>query len=200
MTVSMLIDRLERFRQGVWLYREMCQRDVPHAYSGTDFVDASGLESLRDKLLTQLNYLHEYVTAFTKGRFQIHVDSRGLQDIYVQAFSENCRQWHLDTIIGDLEEMIRELQTRPLHEPAKLTDHGNYHRDMKPHPSFGSLGHLGFSSRPPKGSSLQATLSSVARVLQQRIDRSEDHEALLRHLQAIIDHPEVTPLLPSQFS
>ncbi|MDR4496240.1 MAG: hypothetical protein AB7P17_12615 [Nitrospirales bacterium] len=201
MTISMLIDRLERFRQDVWLYREMCQRDVPRAHCGTDFVDASGLEAFRDKLRKQVNHLDEYVTALTKGRFQIHVDSRGLQDIYAQAFSDNCRQWHLDTIIGDLEEMIRDLHARPLHEPIKLDDQGNRNQDMKSRQSFGSLGHLGFSSMPSTNSSLHTTLGEVARILQRRIDRPEDHEALLEHVQAIVDHPEITSLLslpPSQ--
>ena len=197
MTVSMLIDRLERFHNSVCLYREMCQRDVPHTHNGTECVDASGLEDVRDKLRKQLNHLHEYVTAFTKGSFQIHVDSGELQDIYAQVFSENSRQWHLDAIIRDLEEMIRELQTRPLHEPVLLDDQKNLSRGMKPHQSIGSLGHLGFSPMSSKDSSLKARLSNVAHVLQQRIDRSEDHEALLGHLQAIMDHPEITHLLSS---
>lgn len=197
MTVSMLIDRLERFRQGLSMYQEMCTGDVLSTDDGSDFINSSGVEDLRDKLRKQFDHLEEYVAAFTKGRFQIHVDSRGLQDIYVQAFSEHCRPWHLKTIIGDLEEMMRALQLRPLHEPIMLDDLGNLHQDMKSHPSFGSLGHLGFSSMPHKDPSLQTTLNRVARVLQERIDRPEDHEALLRYVQALVDHPEISPLLPS---
>ena len=197
MTGSMLIDRFERFRQSVELYREMCQRDVPHSHSRTEFVDVSGLEDIRDKLRKQLNHLQEYVTAFSHGRFQIHVDSRGLQDIYEQAFSENCRQWHLDTILEDLAEMIRKLQARPLHEPVMLPVLKKSARYMKPYPSIGSLGHLGSAPGSPNHASLQTGLSSVAQVLQQRNDRSEDQETLLRHLQAIMDHPEITPLLLS---
>lgn len=56
MTVGMLIDRLERFRQEILGYRERCKQDIPHHHSGSDFSDSS-VEALRDKLRQEFSLL-----------------------------------------------------------------------------------------------------------------------------------------------
>lgn len=48
------------------------------------------------------------------------VDSRGLEGIYVQVFSGEWREWHLEAILRNLELMLAELQTWPLHQPMTL--------------------------------------------------------------------------------
>jgi hypothetical protein len=196
MTVGMFMDRLERFRQGVLLYREIYNRDILPTKSRPDFTDSSDLEALRDKLRQQFSLLEEYVAAFSQGRYQIHLDSRGLQDIYVQAFSEEGREWHLEIILKDLEHMLADLQKQPLHQPLMLHNRGKDRQKANPQRSFGSLGHLGNSSAFTQPASLHAVLSMVGYILHRRIDRSEDEEKLQTHLKAIIDHHEMADLLP----
>lgn len=197
MTVGMLIDRLDRFRLGILRYREMCKQDIPHQYSKDDFSELLEVEALRDTLRQEFSLLDKYVTALSQGRYRIHLDSRGLQDIYVQAFSDAGRDWHFDVILRDLEHMLAELQERPLHQP--MTVHHQQWKnsqDAQFQRSFGSLGHLGHSSASAKPASLLAVLKMVAHILHQRIDRPEDEEKLQNHLQAIVDHSEMADFLP----
>lgn len=196
MTVGMFTDRLERFRQGVLLYREMCQRDTLHSHSGSDSMSSSSLEPLRDKLREQFSFLDEYVTTFSQGRYHIHLDSRGLQDIYAHALSEECREWHLDAILSDLEHMLAELRRRPLDQPLSLDNPWKDGQGATSQHSFGSLGHLGHSFTPNTPATLHAVLRMVANIIQQRINGPEDKAKLQTHLQALVDHPEMAALLP----
>jgi hypothetical protein len=43
-------------------------------------------------------------------------------------------------------------------------------------------------------------LNAMTRVIHQRVDRPEDQEELLAHLQAIVDHPDISNLLPFSLS
>lgn len=196
MTVGMLIDRLERFRQGILLYRECHHRNVRPPRSGSEFGDFSDFEALRDKLRQEFRLLDEYVTAFSRGRYQIHLDSRGLKDIYGQAFSEEGREWHLDIILEDLKHMLADLQQQPLQELMMLHDRGKDPQKAGTPPSFGLLGHLGNSAVPNTSGTLHAVLNLLARIIHQRIDRPEEQEKLHTHLLAIVDHPEMAELLP----
>lgn len=195
MTVGMLIDRLERFRQGVGMYREICKGDVLHSHNGCGVIDSSGVEMLRDKLRQQFSVLDEYVTDFTQGRYHIHLDSSDFEDMYVQAFSEDCREWHLDHVLRDLEHILAELRQRPLHQPVVLHNQWKVSGETNGQRSFGSLGHQGYCAPSNKTETLHGMLSTVAHILHQRIDRPEDHEKLQTHLQAIVDHPEMAALL-----
>lgn len=196
MTVSMLQDRLERFRQGVLQYREMSQEGILHSRNGTDFLDTPAREALRDKLRQQFSDLDEYLKVFSRGRYQIHVDSSDLQDIYTQGFSEGCREWHLDIILSDLQQMLAELRKQPLHQHVTLQNRWQMSRGANPQFSFGSLGHLGHSLTPSKPASLHAVLNMVAHILDQRIESPEDKKALQSHLHAIVEHPDMARLLP----
>lgn len=196
MTVGVFIDRLERFRQGVLLYRQWYHRDVLPTRSGSDSGNFSDFEALRDKLRQEFSLLDEYVTAFSHGRYQIHLDSNGLKDIYGQAFSEEGREWHLDIILKDLEHMLADLHQQPLQQPMMLHNRGNDRQKAGTQRSFGSLGHLGHSVVPNKSGTLHAVFTMVARIIHQRIDRPEEQEKLQTHLFAIVDHPEMAELLP----
>lgn len=196
MTVGMFIDRLERFREGVLKYRKVIERNSLPSQSWCDFTDSSDLEALRDTLCQQFSLLDEYVAAFSQGRYQIHLDSRGLEDIYVQAFFGEGREWHLDVILKDLEHMLSNLHEQPLHQPIMLHNLGKARQEANPQRSFGSLGHLGHSCVPNSSATLHSMLRMVGRVIHQRIDRPEDQEKLQKHLLAIVDHPEMAGLLP----
>lgn len=198
----MVLDRLERFRRGVQMYRDWCRGDITHPYGEANTLDTSGLESFRDKLRQQWDYLEGYVTAFSQGRYCIHVDARGLEDIYVQAFSGECREWHLEAILRDLELMLAELQTWPLHQPMTLHDPRPFRQGGKSkpeshaHSSFGFLGHLGHTSISNSSLTLHSIFQKVARRLDQRIEPPEEQEKLRNHLQALVEHPDMADLLP----
>jgi hypothetical protein len=157
-------------------------------------------DALRKTLCEQFTFLDEFVGAFRKGRYRMYLDSRGQQDIYVDALSENCQIEHLDLILSDLEYMVAELQERPRHDP--LASHHLWSNNPNSHfqSSFGSLGHLGYSSSPASSLTLEAMLNAMTRVIHQRVDRPEDQEELLAHLQAIVDHPDISNLLPFSLS
>jgi hypothetical protein len=185
------------------MYRELCKREVPHAHCDSDVMDSSGLEAFRDKLRQQCDVLEEYINAFSQGRYRIYLDFRGLEDIYVQAFSGDCREWHLDAILKDLELMLAELQKWPLHQPMMvhkptpvLHEGKGSQEEGQAQPSFGSLGHLGYKPVPNNSMSLQSIFYKVSRILRQRMERSEEHDRLRKHLQALVEHPDMADLLP----
>ncbi|MCA9419488.1 MAG: hypothetical protein KC592_00625 [Nitrospira sp.] len=201
MTVGVFIDRLEQFRQSVLQYRGLSEADQRLYHNGSGTLNSSESNSLRESLCRQFTFLDEPVGVLSKGRYHIHLDSRGREDIYVQALSEDCQAEHLDLILRDLEHMLTELQDRPRHDSLSSQDQWRNNPGTDPQPSFGSLGHLGYSATPDTSATLHAALNTVARVIHQRV-RPEDREKLLAHMQAIVDHPEMTDLLPvpsSQF-
>ena len=195
MTVAVFIDRLEEFRQGVLQYRAITGSDQGLPRNGSGEVDASPSKALRDTLCQQFASIEESVGTFSKGRYRIHLDSRGREDIYVRALSEECQAEHLDLILNDLEHMLSELEKRPPHSPLASQKEWPDISGTNPEPSFGSLGHLGFSPSPASSDTLHAALNTVACVIQQRVERTADQEELLAHVQAILDHPEITHLL-----
>ena len=195
MTVGVFIDRLEQFRQGVLEYRKMSEPEQQTSHNGSGAMHPSESDGLRDTLRHQLALLDESVAAFSQGRYSIYLDSRGREDIYVRALSEDGQAEHLDLILSDLERMLVELQERPRHLP--LPSHNQWPDNPGNHPqsSFGSLGHLGSTLSPASSITVHAALNTVARVIRQRVDRPEEQETLLAHVQAIIDHPEMAGLL-----
>ncbi len=192
----MFIDRLEIFRQGVLQYREMSEPNQGPSPNGSVEMDSSQSNALRDTLCQQFTFIDESVRAFSRGRYRIHLDSRGREDIYVDALSDECQAEHLDLILSDLEHMLAELQIQPRHYLLASQKEWPDNSITNPEPSFGSLGYLGPSSSPASSATLQAVLDTVARVIHQRVDRPEDQEELLAHVQAILDHPAITHLLP----
>ncbi len=98
----MFIDRLEIFRQGVLQYREMSEPNQGPSPNGSVEMDSSQSNALRDTLCQQFTFIDESVRAFSRGRYRIHVDSRGREDIYVDALSDECQAEHLDLILSDL--------------------------------------------------------------------------------------------------
>ncbi len=195
MTVAVFIDRLEEFRQGVLQYREITDPDQDLPRNGSGGLDSLPSKALRDTLCQQFASLEESVEAFSKGRYRIHLDSRGQEDIYVRALSEECQAEHLDLILSDLEHMLAELQKRPPHSLLVSQKEWPDISGTNPETSFGSLGHLGSSPSPASSNTLHAALNTVACVIQQRVERTEDQEELLAHVQAILDHPKITHLL-----
>ena len=195
MTVGVFIDRLEQFRQGVLQYRKLSVPDQHLSPKGSAAVNSLESGALRESLCQQFAFLDESVGAFSKGRYYIHLDSRGRQDIYVHALAEDSQKEHLDLILRDLQGMLVELQERPRHHPLPSHNQWPDNAGSNPQPSFGSLGHFGYSSSPASSSTLHAALNTVARVIHQRVERPEDQEALLAHVQAIVDHPEMADLL-----
>ncbi len=200
MTVGVFIDRLEEFRQGVLQYREMSEPNQGLSHNGSVGMDSSQSNALRDTLCQQFAFIDESVGAFSRGRYRIHLDSRGREDIYVHALSDECQAEHLDLILSDLEHMLDELQKRPRHYLLASQKEWPDNSGTNPEPSFGSLGHLGSSPSPASSETLHAALNTVACVIHQRVDRSEDQEELLAHVQAILDHPKITHLLSFSLS
>jgi hypothetical protein len=201
MTVGLLIDRLERFRQEIVRYRELCKQDNPLRRSGSDFTDSSEREALRDKLCQQFSLLDEYVKGYSLGRYQIHLDARGQQDIYVHALAPEGTEWHLEIVLDDLEQILAGLRERPSQQPVALYDRGQDSQAVNLAHSFGALGHLGHSSMPNTPANLHAVLSMMSRIIQQRITRPEEKEKLQAHLHAILAHhgmADLLPLSPSQ--
>jgi hypothetical protein len=201
MTVAVFIDRLEEFRQGVLQYREMAEPNQGLPRNGSFGMDSSPSKVLRDILYQQFISIEESVGTFSRGRYRIHLDSRGREDIYIHALSDECQAEHLDLILNDLELMLKELQKRPPYSLLVSQKEWSHKSGANPEPSFGSLGHLGSSPSPASSETLHAALNTVACVIHQRVDRSEDQEELLAHVQAILDHPKMTHLLsvsPSQ--
>ncbi|MCA9499188.1 MAG: hypothetical protein KC588_08335 [Nitrospira sp.] len=196
MTVGVFIDRLEEFRQGVLQYRELSRSDQSLSHNGLGTLDPSELHSLRNTLWQQFTLLDEPVGAFSKGRYHFYLDSRGREDIYVHALSAEGQAKHIDLMLSDLEHMLAELEKRPRH--LLLASHHQWPENSgaNSEPSFGSLGHLGSSSSPASSEALHAALNTVACVIQQRVEQTEDQEELLAHVQAILDHPKITDLLP----
>lgn len=195
MTVGVFIDRLEEFRQGVLQYREMSEPNQGLSQNSSVGTDSSQSNALRDTLGQQFAFIDESVGAFSRGRYRIHLDSRGREDIYAHALSDECQVEHLDLILGDIEHMLAELQNQPRHYLLALQKEWPDNSSTNSEPSFGSLGHLGSSPSPASSETLHAALNRVASVIHQRVDRPEDQEDLLAHLQAILDHPKITPLL-----
>lgn len=196
MTVGVFIDRLEQFRQGVLQYKEMSEPDQRDTRNVSGAMDLSESDALRDTLCHQFSLLDESVAAFSHGRYPIHLDSRGRQDIYIHALSEDGQSEHLDLILSDLQHMLVELQERPRHHPLPSRNQWPDNPGSNPQPSFGSLGHFGYSSTPASSATLHVSLQTVARIIHQRVDRPEAQEVLLAHVQAIVDHPEMAGLLP----
>lgn len=196
MTVGVFIDRLEQFRQGVLQYRKLSEPDQRLSQNSSGAMDSSESDALRDTLCQQFTFLDESVGAFSKGRYYIHLDPRGREDIYVHALSENGQADHLDLILSDLEHMLSELQERPRHHLLPSHNQWRDNAGSNPQLSFGSLGHFGYSSTPASSATLHAALNTVARIIHQRVDRPEAQEVLLAHVQAIVDHPEMAGLLP----
>ncbi|HSF09727.1 MAG TPA: hypothetical protein VLA60_09945 [Nitrospirales bacterium] len=195
MTVAVFIDRLEEFRQGVLRYREMAEPNQGLPRNGSVGMDSSPSKALRDILNQQFTSIEESVGTFSRGRYRIHLDSRGREDIYSHALSNECQAEHLDLILNDLELMLEELQKRPPHSLLVSQEEWPDNSGTNPEPSFGSLGHLGSSPSPASSDTLHAALNTVASVIHQRVDRSQDQEELLAHVQAILDHPKITHLL-----
>ncbi len=195
MTVAVFIDRLEEFRQGVLRYREMAEPNQGLPRNGSVGMDSSPSKALRDILNQQFTSIEESVGTFSRGRYRIHLDSRGREDIYSHALSDECQAEHLDLILNDLEFMLEELQKRPPHSLLVSQKEWPDNSGTNPEPSFGSLGHLGSSSSAASSQTLHAALNTVATVIHQRVDRSQDQEELLAHVQAILDHPKITHLL-----
>lgn len=195
MTVAVFIDRLEEFRQGVLRYREMAEPNQGLPRNGSVGMDSSPSKALRDILNQQFTSIEEPVGTFSRGRYRIHLDSRGREDIYSHALSNECQAEHLDLILNDLELMLEELQKRPPHSLLVSQEEWPDNSGTNPEPSFGSLGHLGSSPSPASSDTLHAALNTVASVIHQRVDRSQDQEELLAHVQAILDHPKITHLL-----
>lgn len=201
MTVGVFIDRLEEFRQGVLQYREMSEPNQGLSHNGSVEMDSSQSDALRDTLCQQFSFIDESVGAFSRGRYRIHLDSLGREDIYVHGLSDECQSEHLNLILSDLEHMLAELQNRPRHYLLASQKEWPDCSGTNPEPSFGSLGHLGSSPSPASSETLHAALNTVACVIHRRVDRSEDQEELLAHVEAILDHPKITHLLsfsPSQ--
>lgn len=195
MTVAVFIDRLEEFRQGVLRYREMAEPNQGLPRNGSVGMDSSPSKALRDILNQQFTSIEESVGTFSRGRYRIHLDSRGREDIYSHALSDECQAEHLDLILNDLELMLEELQKRPPHSLLVSQKEWTDNSGTNPEPSFGSLGHLGSSPSAASSQTLHAALNTVASVIHQRVDRSQDQEELLAHVQAILDHPKITHLL-----
>ncbi|WP_342347446.1 hypothetical protein [uncultured Nitrospira sp.] len=126
--------------------------------------------------------------------------SRGREDIYVDALSDECQTEHFDLILSDLEHMLAELQKQPCHFFLASQKEWPDNSSTNPEPCFGSLGHLGFSPSPASSETLHAALNTLACVIHQRVDRPEDQEELLAHVQAILDHPRITHLLSISLS
>ncbi|MGP0593967.1 hypothetical protein ACTRXD_15705 [Nitrospira sp. T9] len=195
MTVGVFIDRLEEFRQGVLQYREISGPDQGLTRNDSVGLESSPSNALRDTLCRQFHFIDESVGNFSRGRYRIHLDSRGREDIYVRALSEECQAEHLDLILGDLEHMLADLQQRPRHSLLAAQKEWPDNSGANCKPSFGSLGHLGSSPTAAPSQTLHAALNTVACVIHQRVDRSQDQEELLAHVQAILDHPKITHLL-----
>lgn len=193
MTVGVFIDRLEQFRQGVLQYKKLFESGQRLSHTG---VGAMEPDELRETLCQQFTFLDESVRTFSRGRYQIFLDARGRQDIYAQAFSKDGRTEHLDLVLSDLEQMLTELNERPRHFPLPSHNQWPDSPETDLQLSFGSLGYLGHSLSPASSATLHSMLNTVACVIQQRVTRPEDREKLLAHVQALIDHPEMTNLLP----
>ncbi|HNP30495.1 MAG TPA: hypothetical protein PKK23_15725 [Nitrospirales bacterium] len=195
MTVGVFIDRLEEFRQGVLRYRAMSWEHQGLSHNGSDGMDSSQSNDLRDILCQQFAFIDESVGAFSRGRYRIHLDSRSREDIYAHGLSGECQTEDLDLILSDLEHMLAELQNRPRHYLLASQKEWPDSSSTNSEPSFGSLGHLGSSPSPASSETLHAALNTVAYVIHRQIDRLEDREELLAHVQAILDHPKITHLL-----
>lgn len=195
MTVGVFIDRLEEFRQGVLQYKEKTEPDQGLPRNGSGGLESSQSKALRDTLCQQFASIEESVGTFSKGRYRIHLDARGREDIYVHALSDEGQAEHLDLILSDLEHMLGELQQRPRHSLLGAQKEWPDNSGTNSQPSFGSLGHLGSSPSAASSQTLHVALNTVACVIHQRVDRSQDQEELLAHVQAILDHPKITHLL-----
>ncbi|GJL60413.1 MAG: hypothetical protein NPIRA03_32700 [Nitrospirales bacterium] len=201
MTVGVLIDRLEEFRKGVLKYREMSEHDQGLSLNGSVEMGSSPSNALRETLCQQFACIDKSVGAFSMGRYRIHLDTRGREDIYVHALSDECQTEHLDLILSDLDHILAGLQKQPRHSLLASQKEWPDNSIANPESSFGSLGHLGSSPSPPSSDTLHAALNTVAWVIHQRVDASEGQAELLAHVQAILDHPKITHLLslsPSQ--
>ncbi|GJL68715.1 MAG: hypothetical protein NPIRA06_13500 [Nitrospirales bacterium] len=195
MMVGVFIDRLEEFRQGVLQYKEMSGRNHGLSHNGSVGMDSSQSNALRDFLCQQFAFIDESVGAFSRGRYRIHLDSGSREDIYVHGLSGECQAEDLDLILSDLEHMLAELQKRPRHYLLASQKEWPDSSSTNSEPAFGSLGHLGSSSSPVSSETLHAALNTVAYVIHRQVDRLEDQEELLAHVQAILDHPKITHLL-----
>src|SRR5680860_1257864 len=90
-----------------------------------------------------------------------HIDSRGREDIYVHALPEDGQADHLDLILSDLEHMLAELQERPRHHLLPSHNQWPDRAGRNLQPSFGSLGHFGYSSTPASSATLHASLQTA---------------------------------------
>jgi hypothetical protein len=195
MTVGMLIERLEWFRHEIRMYSKLCKGGIPHSLADSDEMASSALEAFRDKLRQQWDQLQEYVRVFSHGRYRIHLDSRGLQDIYARAFSENCLEGQLEFVMEDLELIVAELQRLPPLQFISLFKQSNDNPGSQTLPSFGLLGHQGYSCALQKPATLRRTFEMIRRILDQRIERPEEQERLQGHLKAIVEHSDLSGLL-----
>ncbi len=149
MTAELLKDRLKMFQKDLQVYRDLRNKHA-RLLSGTlGLPELSGLVAHREKLRQQFDYLNEYVTRVSRGRYRIYVDSNGCHDVYAGMFYEDSPPWYLDAVLDDLDSILEELMVESRCDQETPGSSNNRSMDVnRSGTAFGALGHQGHSQVP----------------------------------------------------